>query len=125
MIGSGKSGEPRGTIFSGSFTGHIEWVLVSHTGSDYEFRLVGLLLGTLYDGRSVSGATTQSMYLNQNQWNHDQRGSIRRGGAFVGGDIRTPESGTLGSFATGLIVLAGTILPKFVFSRRARSRLDH
>ncbi|HKC00196.1 MAG TPA: hypothetical protein VKD23_15540 [Terriglobales bacterium] len=126
VIGSGKYGEPKGTIFSGSFIGPIAWVLVSRTGNNYVFDLLGSLKGMLYTGRSVTGATMQTIYVNQNQWNHNQRGSIGFGRAKFGPELRAgPESGTLGLFATGLIVLAGTILPKFVFSRRARSGLDH
>jgi hypothetical protein len=125
VIGSGKYGVPKGTIFSGSFAGTIVWVLVSHTGNDYVFDLSGSLQGMLYTGRLVTGATTQTIYVNQNQWNHNQRGSIGLGRARFGSELRAgPESGTLGLFATGLIVIAGAILPK-VFSKRARLGPDH
>jgi hypothetical protein len=121
VIGSGKYGVPNGTIFSGSFIGPIAWVLVSHTGNNYVFDLLGSLQGMLYTGRSVTGVTAQTIYVNQNQWNHNQRGSIGLGRARFGPELRAgPESGTLGLFATGLIVIAGAIFPKFIFSKRAR-----
>ena len=124
VIGSSKYGVPKGTIFSGSFVSPIAWVLVSHTGKDYVFDLLGSLQGMLYTGRSVTGVTTQIIYLNQNQWNHNQRGSIHLGGTRFGPELRAgPEPGTLGLFALGLVVIAGAISPKFVFSKRARSGL--
>jgi hypothetical protein len=117
VIGSGKYGVPKGTIFGGSFTGPITWALVSHSGNDYVFDLLGSLKGMLYTGRLVTGVTTQTIYVNQNQWNHDQRGSIRLGRADFGpNNLRAgPEPGTLGLFATGLIVIAGAILRRLYF----------
>jgi len=112
--GVGNYGEPRGTIFSGSFTGPILWVLVSHTGNDYVFELAGSVEGTLYTGRTATGFTTQMIYVNQHQWDQYHRGSIHLGRARIGFPVLRagPEPSTLGLFAMGLIVIAGTMRRK-------------
>jgi PEP-CTERM motif len=79
--GVGGWGEPKGTIFSGSFVGPIAWTLVSH------------------------GTTTQTILMYQNQWVIDNKG-IMNGGTT---NLAVPEPGTLGLIATGLIVAAGTM----------------
>ena len=120
--GAGKYGQPKGTIFSGTFVGPITWTLVSHNGNTYVFDLFGSLNGTLYTGREITGTTSQTIDVNLGQWNRDQRGSVRRGGARFGSPLRTgSEPGTLGLFAVGLLVVARGFLPKGMLSNRAWS----
>jgi hypothetical protein len=112
--GSGMYGVPKGTIFSGSFVRDIYWTLVSHPGNNEFFDLGGEVSGMLYSGRIVSGYTTQVIYVNQNQFNHDQQGSIRTSRSRVGfgPPLAGPEPSTLWTFATGLIVIAGAMRRK-------------
>jgi hypothetical protein len=97
-------------LFTGSFVGPVQWQLVSHTGKyDYVFTLSGSIVGMLYNGDYAFAPTKQTIYVNQNQWFQDHRGSIRMGKT----NFRVgPEPGTLGLFGTGLIVLLGAMRRK-------------
>ncbi len=51
------------TLFSGSFVGPVSWTLKSWDGKfDYVFTLSGTIEGTFWDGRTVTGTTTQTIY---------------------------------------------------------------
>src|SRR5579859_2710281 len=91
------------TLFSGSFVGPIQWTMVSHNNMKWVFTLSGNIQGALWNGRTVTGTTTQTIILYQNQWGQDQTGLI----GLVGNNshLNTPEPGTLGMFGTGLIAL--------------------
>jgi hypothetical protein len=105
-IGLGKYGVPKGTIFSGSFEGPITWTLESHTGNSYVFFLTGDVVGTTYTGRQANGATEQTIFLNQNSWNQNQRGSIHSGVTRVGAaPILWPEPNTLLLSTTGVAIM--------------------
>jgi hypothetical protein len=95
------------TLFTASFASPIEWRVVSHSGYDYVFMLSGVVKGELYNGRFVSGYTRQTIVVYQNQWFQDHKGDLRSGKTNFA--INGPEPGTLGLFATGLIVLAGAM----------------
>ena len=114
VTGAGTYGVPTGTIFSGSFVGPIDWTLVTHPGNSEIFDLTGEVRGMLYTGRIEVVTTTQVIYVNRNQWNQNQQGSIltsrTRGG--LGNLSAGPEPGTRWTFATGLIVIAGTMRRK-------------
>jgi hypothetical protein len=63
VTGTGKYGEPKGTIFSGTFVGPITWTLTSGPGvKNLTYTLSGTIEGMLYDGRMVTGTTTQTIY---------------------------------------------------------------
>jgi len=103
VIGVGKYGQPRGTIFNATFVGPIHWNLVSHTGRyDYVFELGGRVSGEMYTGRFISGITRQTISLNQNQWLQNQRGGLDVGTTSF---MVSPEPGTLGLVVIGLIAL--------------------
>ncbi|MFZ0825781.1 MAG: hypothetical protein WAM87_19135, partial [Terriglobales bacterium] len=77
VTGVGKYGQPKGIIFDATFVGPIHWVLVSQPGKfDYVFRLSGVVEGTLYTGRVVSGITHQTITVHPNQWSQDHLGSL-------------------------------------------------
>ena len=70
VIGKGNYGEPKGPIFTGGFTGNINWTLVSQTRSKEVYTLSGSLAGQLYNGVMVTGIdhqtiTTHPGHLNQ------------------------------------------------------------
>jgi|SRR5208282_6643612 len=101
------------TLFSGSFVGPVVWTVVSHPGPwDYVFTLSGAVQGQYWDGRTVNGTTTQTIYAYKNQWFHDQKGGISLGKS----NLVVPEPGTLGLLGTGLIFVAGSLRRKLLGS---------
>jgi hypothetical protein len=103
VIGVGKYGEPKGTIFSGSFVGPITWTLTSGPGvNNLTYTLSGTIAGMLYDGRMVTGTTTQNIYTVNGQLAQGI-GHIRVGTT----NLTVPEPGTLGLLGTGLVGIAG------------------
>jgi PEP-CTERM motif len=109
VIGKGNYGQPKGTIFTGSFVGPITWSVVSNVGQNWTFQLTGEIQGTLYDGRTVSGTTTQLFYTNPAQLAKGI-GHIRLGTT----QLSVPEPGTLGLLGTGLLGIAGMFRRKLM-----------
>ena len=104
IFGSSK-GVPHGAIFTGSFSSPVVWTLLSHVGQTYNFSLVGALSGTMFNGRSVTGQTTQYLTLFHNQWIVDHKGRVGLGG----GGLSTPEPGTLLMLGTGIMAIVGAL----------------
>jgi hypothetical protein len=103
VTGVGKYGEPKGTIFSGAFVGPITWTLTSGPGvKNLTYTLSGTIQGMLYDGRIVTGTTTQTIYTVNGQLAQGI-GHIRVGTT----NLTVPEPGTLGLLGTGLVGIAG------------------
>jgi PEP-CTERM motif len=109
VIGKGNYGQPKGTIFTGSFVGPITWTVVSKVGQNWTFQLSGEIQGTLYDGRTVSGTTTQIIYSVPAQLAKGI-GHIRLGTT----QLSVPEPGTLGLLGTGLLGIAGMFRRKLM-----------
>lgn len=104
-------GSPHGpvTLFAGSFDGPVTLTLTSPPGANLTWTLSGAITGTLYDGRSVSGTTEQSLFSTNSQW------SQGRGHMSVGtSDLTIPEPGTLSLLGTGLVGIAGMFRRKLL-----------
>ncbi|HLX84634.1 MAG TPA: PEP-CTERM sorting domain-containing protein [Terriglobales bacterium] len=110
VIGKGNYGEPKGTIFTGSFVGPITWTLTSAPGAkNLTYSLTGTIQGMLYNGRIVSGVTTQNFFTIQPQL--DAGVAHIRGGVTT---LSTPEPGTLGLLGAGLVGVAGMFRRKLM-----------
>jgi PEP-CTERM motif len=110
VIGNGNYGQPKGTIFSGSFVGPIIWTLTSAPGiKNLTFTLSGTIQGMLYDGRMVSGTTVQNIYTSNGQLAQGI-GHIKAGST----PLAVPEPGTLSMFGLGLVGLGGMFRRKLV-----------
>ncbi len=109
VIGKGPQVPHKGTIFSGAFVGPVSWTLVSQSGQSLTYTLSGAIQGTLWNGRFVTGTTTQTITSTNGQLTLGI-GHIRVGNT----NILTPEPGTLGLLGTGLVAIAGMLRRKFV-----------
>jgi hypothetical protein len=119
IVGQGKwlaglPGSPKGksTLFSGSFVGPIDWTLDSKVGPKETFTLTGDIAGTLYNGVSVTGTTSQNFYTYNGQLIAGI-GHITVGNTALN---TIPEPGTLGLLGTGLVGIAGIFRRKLMAS---------
>lgn len=105
----GSAKGDKGTIFSGVFTGPIDWTLVASSKFFHEYLLTGQIKGQLWNGHMATGTVNEEIFTYWNQERIDHKGSIHLGGVVLNS---TPEPGTLGMLGSGLLVMAGAIRRK-------------
>jgi len=106
VIGKGSQIRHKGEVFNGAFVGPISWTLVAQKGQSLTYVLSGMIMGTLWNGHFVVGATSQTIY------SRDGRLSLGIGHSRID-HIVTPEPGTLAFFGIGILAVI----------RRYRSRV--
>jgi len=111
VIGKGNWAHGHNTvIFAGSFMGDISWTLTAVSGQLKTYTMSGDISGQLWDGRTVTGKTQQTIYVLNNRQFSQGIGHIHAGGT----QINAPEPGTLGLLGTGLVGIAGMFRRKLI-----------
>jgi hypothetical protein len=101
IVGNGTNGIPNGTIFSGTFSSPVQWLLITNSNNTHSYELIGDL-----SGKGGSAATVQLTFNTGKGYFNGKHGVKVSSGDT---NLVTPEPETLGLFGTGLLGVAGLI----------------
>jgi hypothetical protein len=107
ITGNGTSGIPKGTIFSGTFSGPATWTLVNLANGTHNYTLTGAVAGSLNGNFFTNGVTVQ-LTINTGRGFFNGRTHISSGDT----NVVVPEPGSLSLLGTGLLGLAGVVRRK-------------
>jgi len=108
ILGNGRNGLPKATLFQATFTSPVTWKATFHPTAGpkrrgaWYYSLNGRIIGTLSNGQKLSGSVKLSTF------------DVPKGAQFTTaanldtglGNLAVPEPGSLGLLATGLVALA-------------------
>ena len=129
ITGNGTNGIPNGVIFSGTFSGPLTWVLITLADGSHNYSLTGTmqgnwfpLKGTWFTGQTVYGAAVQ-LTTNVGKGWFGSSTTLSSGDTAISGNglMFAPEPGSMLSFATGILGIAGLMWHKSKRSQRSHS----
>jgi len=111
IVGNGINGVTAGTIFSGSFSGPVQWTLTTLANGTHNYILTGAISGTLGKSAPAFGATVQLTINTGKGWFN---GKVKGSSGDTNISSVTPEPGTLLLFGTGLMSVAAVLRRRFI-----------
>jgi hypothetical protein len=111
IVGNGINGVTAGTIYSGSFSGPVQWTLTTLANGTHNYILTGVITGTLGKSTPAQGATVQLTINTGKGWFN---GKVKGSSGDTNISSVTPEPGTLLLFGTGLLSVAGVLRRRFI-----------
>jgi len=108
ISGNGTNGVPNGTLFSGSFSGPVNWAITTLGNGTHNYTLTGAITGTA-NGQAVAGVTLQ-LTINTGMGFFNGSTGIAGGDTTIVGSV--PEPSTVTMFGTGVVGLLGLLRRK-------------
>jgi hypothetical protein len=100
------------TVFAGDFSGNVQWIANGCSAGQCTYTLTGPITG-IYNGQTVSGATTQLTFTTSGQYTGGFGESIIKDkGGITSWPAAVPEPGSLGLMGTGLLGIAAALKRK-------------
>jgi hypothetical protein len=113
ITGNGSNGIPKGTIFSGTFSGPATWSMVLLANGTHNYTLTGVVGGTLGKSFYTNGVTVQLTINTAHGFFNGRQTHISSGDTNI---VVVPEPGSLSLLGTGLLGLAGIVRRKLKVS---------
>lgn len=115
IMSNGSNGLPSGALFTGSFSGPVNWVGTYNPAGDkglgtWTYTLTGTVSGALSNGTVANGGTVQITFDVNGGKPFGKGVTVRANNGVT--TVTVPEPGTLGLLGTGLIGLAGLMRRK-------------
>jgi len=130
LTGNGTNGIPNGVIFSGSFSGPLNWQMITLADGSHNYSLTATLQGnqaavhgTWFTGQTVYGAAVQ-LTTNLGRSFFNTSTTLSSGDTdLTGNELRfeVPEPGSMLFFGSGLIGVAGLLRHKSKARQHSRS----